>query len=214
MINLECLEIAEQEDRDSGLQTYISMIKKLDSLCLEDKCSEYDKWTIVDMSKKVLESIAAKYERVLKGVREVMVGQTLEYEAKTILNKGIAQGLAIAQEITQEITQRIAQGITPEIAQEIAQGITQEIIPGIAQGITQEIVPGIVQGINPEIIPGIAQGKELALVETIRKLLKNQFSAEAIASLLELEPAFVEKVVRVAESYPEDDTESLCKRLS
>ncbi len=45
------------------------------------------------MSGKVLESIARKYEKVREGVRAVMGGRILEYEAKTILKEGVRQGI-------------------------------------------------------------------------------------------------------------------------
>lgn len=48
--------------------------------------------TIIDMSKKVLEHIAQKYEAVKEGVRSVMGGKVLEYEAKTIKNEGLYEG--------------------------------------------------------------------------------------------------------------------------
>ena len=44
------------------------------------------------MSKKVLENLAAKYKNVQKGVKDIMDGQILEYETKTIFNNGIARG--------------------------------------------------------------------------------------------------------------------------
>ena len=44
------------------------------------------------MSQKVLEHIAAKFDNVKKGVKSVMGGQILEYEAKTILNMGRSEG--------------------------------------------------------------------------------------------------------------------------
>ena len=42
---------------------------------------------------KVLEHTAEKYENVKKGVKSVMGGKVLEYEAKTIRNEGIKEGL-------------------------------------------------------------------------------------------------------------------------
>lgn len=39
-----------------------------------------------------MEHIALKYDAVRKGVREVMGGRVLEYEAKTIKREGIAEG--------------------------------------------------------------------------------------------------------------------------
>ncbi|MCD7806536.1 MAG: hypothetical protein LUH19_04245 [Lachnospiraceae bacterium] len=46
------------------------------------------------MSEKVVDHLAADYEKVRKGVRDVMGGQILEYEAKTILRQGQSQGLS------------------------------------------------------------------------------------------------------------------------
>ena len=54
---------------------------------------EYTKCTILDMSGKVLEHIAANYQKVREGVKSVMGGQVLEYEAKRIRNEGIEHGL-------------------------------------------------------------------------------------------------------------------------
>ena len=49
--------------------------------------------TIIDMSNKVLEHIAKKYDAVRKGVKSVMGGKVLEYEAKTIRNEGLEERL-------------------------------------------------------------------------------------------------------------------------
>lgn len=46
------------------------------------------------MSGKVLEHIAAKHDAVREGVRAVMGGRVLEYEAKPIKREGIAEGRA------------------------------------------------------------------------------------------------------------------------
>lgn len=45
------------------------------------------------MSNKVLEHIAARHNFVREGVRAVMGGKLLEYEAKTIKREGIEQGI-------------------------------------------------------------------------------------------------------------------------
>ncbi len=47
----------------------------------------------MDMSNKVLEHIAAKYDSVREGVKAVMGGKVLEYEAKTIKREGIEEGI-------------------------------------------------------------------------------------------------------------------------
>lgn len=55
--------------------------------------NEYTRCTIIDMSNKVLDHIAQKYDSVRKGVKAVMGGRVLEYEAKTIKNEGIKEGM-------------------------------------------------------------------------------------------------------------------------
>ena len=44
------------------------------------------------MSNHVMALIAQKYENVRRGVEPIMGGKIIEYEAKTILNKGIEKG--------------------------------------------------------------------------------------------------------------------------
>ena len=45
-----------------------------------------------------MEHIAAKFDNVKKGVKSVMGGQILEYEAKTILNIGRSEGRILGQD--------------------------------------------------------------------------------------------------------------------
>ena len=45
------------------------------------------------MSNKVLEHIAKKHAAVRKGVKSVMGGKVLDYEAKTIRNEGVEEGI-------------------------------------------------------------------------------------------------------------------------
>ena len=82
----------EYETDDRKLQElkkeYQRIMERLEGLCTEGKISEYVKCTLVDMSKKVIKNIAAKYAKVRKGVTSVMGGKVLEYEAKTILREG------------------------------------------------------------------------------------------------------------------------------
>ena len=47
----------------------------------------------MDMSNKVLVHIARKYENVMEGVKQVMGGRVLDYEAKRIKNEGIEEGI-------------------------------------------------------------------------------------------------------------------------
>ncbi len=76
------------------LQNEYEQIKnKLEELTSQGIISEYTRCTIIDMSNKVLEHIAAKYNSVKEGVKAVMGGKVLEYEAKTIKKEGIREGI-------------------------------------------------------------------------------------------------------------------------
>ncbi len=87
---------ARYETNGEELETlcgeYAGIRRRLEQLCRQGHIDEYTKCTIVDMSGRVLEHIAEKYENVKEGVKAVMGGRVLEYEAKTILKRGIAQG--------------------------------------------------------------------------------------------------------------------------
>ena len=72
---------------------YVQIRNRLEDLCKAGEISEYIKCTLVDMSNKVIEQIALKYAKVRKEVTSVMGGKILEYEAKTILQRGIQEGL-------------------------------------------------------------------------------------------------------------------------
>ncbi|MCD7885743.1 MAG: hypothetical protein LUI87_18945 [Lachnospiraceae bacterium] len=74
-------------------EEYVRIMNELDELQLQGKISAYTRKTIVEMSHKVLENLAKKYENVKKGVNSVMGGKVLEYETKTIFREGMKEGL-------------------------------------------------------------------------------------------------------------------------
>ena len=87
----------ERHKDDSGwLETlrgeYLEMLRRLDEAVEQNLLSSYYRRTIIDMTKKVLESITAKYDRIWEGVSSVMGGQVLEHEAKTIFREGELRG--------------------------------------------------------------------------------------------------------------------------
>ncbi len=83
----------EDGEQLAELQAEYRYIKnQLEVLVMRKIISEYTKCTLVDMLNKVLEHIAVKYENVREGVKAVMVGRVLEYEAKTIKREGIREG--------------------------------------------------------------------------------------------------------------------------
>ena len=98
-------------------EEYAQIRSMLEELAESREISEYVKCTIMDMTDKVPEHIAAKYRAVREGVKAVMGGKVLEYEAKTIKREGIAQGRA----------EGIAQGRAEGMAQERENGIRNTV---------------------------------------------------------------------------------------
>lgn len=86
-------------EKDEGLlqslvAEYEGIKNRLEALTESGVLTEYAKRTLEEMSGKVLEHIARRYDKVREGVKTIMGGKVLEYEAKTILNQGIALGEA------------------------------------------------------------------------------------------------------------------------
>ena len=50
----------------------MEIMEKLEQMALAGEISEYEKCTIIDMTRKVVEKITAKYENVRKEVTSVM----------------------------------------------------------------------------------------------------------------------------------------------
>ncbi len=83
------------EDKLRELQReYRDIVDRIEQLLNAGVISEYTKCTIMDMSNKVLVHIARKYENIREGVKQVMGGRVLDYEAKRIKDEGIKEGRA------------------------------------------------------------------------------------------------------------------------
>ena len=73
---------------------FLDMRNRLQKCTEAGLIDEYTRCTLLDMSKKVVRSLLGdRYPKTKKGVEEAMGGNILEYEAKTILNKGKAEGV-------------------------------------------------------------------------------------------------------------------------
>lgn len=106
-------EYEKDKTKLEALQKEYEQIKnKLEELLNQGVISEYIKCTIIDMSSKVLEHIAIKYNAVREGVKAVMGGKVLEYEAKTIMREGIEQGIEQGIEGTVSILKTL--GVSPQ----------------------------------------------------------------------------------------------------
>ena len=84
------------EDNETDLEQlklhYAGIRHELEGRVDKGRITSFDKQTIIEMSNKVIDSLANKYERVRKEVGEVMGGEILETEAKKILEQGREEG--------------------------------------------------------------------------------------------------------------------------
>ena len=71
---------------------YHDILKRLDDLEQEGIIGAFDKRTIIELSGDVIREIAQKYVNVQKGIGDIMGGALIETEARTILNRGKAEG--------------------------------------------------------------------------------------------------------------------------
>lgn len=106
---------------ESLKREYAAIRVRLEKMAGQGEISEYTKCMLLDMSGKVAENLAAKYENVRKGVRDIMVGKVLEYEAKTIRREGIREG--VCQGISQGISQGIKEGRLKTLAELVRDGL-------------------------------------------------------------------------------------------
>ena len=115
----ELEECESDEEKLNNLEREYQKIKiKLEELKDKGFINEYTKCTLMDMSSKVAEHIAAKYSKVRERVKKIMVGQVLDYEAKRIRNQGIEEGIekGIEEGIRTVIIQMNHKGLSiPEI---------------------------------------------------------------------------------------------------
>lgn len=111
-----------KEKLEELTQTYRMIKTRLDALCQNGEISEYVKCTIIDMTKRVIRHITANYEQVRKGVSKEMGGKVLEHEAKTILKRGISEGInrGVLQSLISMVIKKIQKGYSvPEIADQL-----------------------------------------------------------------------------------------------
>lgn len=65
---------------------------RLEKAVKDGKIFTHDRRTILEMSKKVLENIAAKYHNIQKEVKEIIGGRVLDYKGWNIFYEGIERG--------------------------------------------------------------------------------------------------------------------------
>ena len=108
-------------------EIFFNIRKKLKAVCENGIISEYYFQTLSDMSRKVIQNLASKFKRTSERIGDIMGGQILEYEAKTILNEGMKKGMQKGRQEGQIIVFKnmIRRGFSVKDAMSIAE-ITEE----------------------------------------------------------------------------------------
>jgi hypothetical protein len=97
-------EIEKNADRLAEIIAEYGMISaRLEESLTSGFIDEFTKKTIMDMSERVLGSIARSYENIRKGVGTIMGGKILDYEAKRIRNEGRSEGISGAVDMLRDM---------------------------------------------------------------------------------------------------------------
>jgi len=123
------LSVYNENDRERKALTdeYVRFMEALDQALVRGQISVFERGTILDMSRRVLQRIAAKYGKVQEGVGEIMGGRVLEYETKTAYYAGKAEGIAEGR----------AEGKAEGRAEGKAEGRAEGKAEGIIEGETE-----------------------------------------------------------------------------
>ena len=90
----------EQDTAQRGhlREIYSNIRLRLEEMARQGTITEYTCRTILDLSRRIAESLCQKYDNIRKEIISIMGGEILEYEAKTILNEGKKQGWILGHE--------------------------------------------------------------------------------------------------------------------
>ena len=116
-------EFTEYETNPSKLDAlkneYLEIIERLDKLVQDGKLSDFDRTTLLETAKDVINEIAKKYLNVVKGMAKVMGGALLETNARKIKNEGRAEGRTEGK--IEVFLNLIADGIPKDKAQRLVE---------------------------------------------------------------------------------------------
>ena len=82
------------EELEKLKNVFRRIMAHLDVLVENGKLDAYDRHFLVSMTVKVVENLAEKFENVVKGVKEVMIGVGIDYPGREAYYKGREDGMA------------------------------------------------------------------------------------------------------------------------
>ena len=104
---------------------YRIILERLDDLENQGIIGAFDKRTIIELSSDVIREIARKYENVQKGIGAMMRGPLIQTEARTILNRGISQGISETKKETALRMLKVGKLTVEEIAEYSALSVAE-----------------------------------------------------------------------------------------
>lgn len=121
------------------LQGFVDEFKgicvKMEELTQQGKMTELENRIIVELSKKVVDNIARKYEKIREGVDEIMGGKVIETEAKKMYNQGLSEGRS--ESLKNQVKKKLSKGKDiSQIADEIEEN--EEIVLKLIEQIELE----------------------------------------------------------------------------
>ena len=117
-----------QAQLDILMKEYKEIADRLNQLAEAGRITEYTKKTIMEMSGRVVDLIAMKYERVKEEVKRFMSGKILDFEAKRINDSAEARGIEIGEARGEARGETKASGLMAKLAMLLARdGRIEEI---------------------------------------------------------------------------------------
>ena len=122
----------EQDTAQRGYlkEIYGNIRLRLEEMARQGTITEYTCRTILDLSRRIAESLCQKYDNIRKEIISIMGGEILEYEAKTILNEGKKQGWILGRE------SGLAEGHKSGLAEGRKSGLAEGHKSGLAEGLS------------------------------------------------------------------------------
>ena len=166
-----------QDMLDSLQQEYRGITDRLDQLAQDGVINTFYKVSIVDMTNRVMQNIAAKYENTREGMGAIMGGQVLDYEARRLKYQFLEEGRL--------------EGIEEGRLEGIEAGRLEGIEAGRLEGRQEGRLEGRLEGRIQERIDIYRNEDHLSDEEIIRRIMSKFNLSEDTAKEYVLAPALV-----------------------
>lgn len=98
-------------EREKLKDAFVHIRERLEKLCEAGELTMYEKYTIQNMTNKVIDNLAKNFKKIREEVVESMGGKVLDHDAKNFVNQGYKNGYEEGVKAAIEIVQLIREGI-------------------------------------------------------------------------------------------------------